>query len=186
MVRPTDGDEPAANLEHPDLSGVAGEMRAEWRAEQESAAADAVAQRRHNHTLVDWLCDRMHAGDRIAVSIAARSFVGIVEEVGDDLVALRSPAGRVEIQVGAAAPVSFELVEHATEGGTRGVVGGTFRDALMGRDEQLRLKVGTVEYAEGIDGTLFVSRDYVTVVAETGVESIVPIAHIVWVAPDRA
>ena len=48
-------------LEHPDLAGVAAEMRAEWRAEQEDATEDAAAQWRHSRTLEDWLGERMHA-----------------------------------------------------------------------------------------------------------------------------
>ena len=64
-------------LEHPDLAGVAGEMRAEWRAEQEAAATDAAAQWRHGRTLADWLRERMHAGDRIAVHVGDQSFVGL-------------------------------------------------------------------------------------------------------------
>ena len=63
---------PADGNDHPDLSGVAGEMRAEWRAEQEAVIADAAAQWRHGRSLTDWLCERMHAGDRIAVTVAAQ------------------------------------------------------------------------------------------------------------------
>ena len=179
MGRPTDGDGPT---DHPDLTGIAGEMRAEWRAEQESAAADAAAQWRHSRGLSDWLCDRMHAGDRIAVSVAARSFVGLVEEVGDDLVALRCGFGRVEIHACAAVPISFTVVEHATEGGTRAFARRGFRDALMARDAHARARVGTLERPEGIDGSLLVSRDFVAVVASGGAETIIPIAHIAWVS----
>src|ERR1700686_513180 len=102
MALPRYGNGHAVHSDHPDLTGVAGEMRAEWRAEQEAAAADAAAQWRHNRSLADWLRERMPAGDRIAVTIAAQSFVGLVEEVGNDLLALRCSSGRVEIHVCAA------------------------------------------------------------------------------------
>jgi hypothetical protein len=126
----------------------------------------------------------MHAGDRIAVRVGEQTFVGLVDEVGDDLVALRCGFGRVEIHVSEGIPMSLELVEHATKGGTRGAVRRGFRDALVARDMQPDLSIGTLQRPDGIDGTLFVSRDYVAVVA-ADVETIVPIAHVVWVAPNR-
>jgi hypothetical protein len=181
MARPTDGNEPRELPDHPDLTGVAGEMRAEWRAEQEAAAADAAAQWRYSRTLADWLRDRMHAGDRVAVTVVAQPFVGLVEEVGDDLVALRCASGRVEIHVGAGIPISFELVEHAKEGGTRAVMRREFRDVLLARDEQAGVRVGTLQEPEGIDGSLLVGRDLVTIVTRSGTETIVPITHIAWV-----
>lgn len=183
MAVPTDGNGDDHYTDHPDLSGVAGEMRAEWRQEQEAATADAAAQLRHGRTLTDWLRDRMHAGDRVAAFLATRSFVGSVEEVGDDLVVLRTPLGRVEIHVCDAIPISFELVEHPTSGGARSVVRRTFRDALLGRDEQAGLRVGTLLEPEGVEGTLTIARDFIAVLSAQGVETIVPIAHVAWVAP---
>jgi hypothetical protein len=180
MALPTEGND------HPDLTGIAGEMRAEWRAEQDAAAADAAAQWRHARGLSDWLLDRMHAGDRVAATVGTRSFVGLVDEVGDDLLVLRCAFGRVELHVCTAIPISFELVEHATKGGTRGAARRGFRDALVARDAGANVSIGTVQQPDGIDGTLLVGRDYVTVVAAGGRETIVPIAHVVWVAPARA
>jgi hypothetical protein len=185
MAVPTDGNDDSDYSDHPDLSGIAGEMRAEWRAEQESATADAAAQLRHGRGLTDWLRDRMHAGDRVAAFLTAQSFVGVVEEVGDDLVALRGPFGRVEIHVCDAVPISFELVEHPTSGGARSVVRRTFRDALLPRDEQPRVRVGTVLEPGGIEGALSVARDFVSVVSAAGIETIIPIAHVSWVVPLR-
>jgi hypothetical protein len=180
MALPKDGND------HPDLSGIAGEMRAEWRAEQDAAAADAAAQWRHSRSLSDWLLDRMHAGDRIAATVGTRAFVGLVDEVGADLLALRCASGRVELHVCAAVPISFELVEHATKGGTRGAARRGFRDALLARDAQAGVSIGTVQQPDGIDGTMLVGRDYVTVIAAGGRETIIPIVHVVWVAPARA
>ena len=180
MTLPMDGND------HPDLTGIAGEMRAEWRAEQDAAAADAAAQWRHSRGLSEWLLDRMHAGDRIAAIVGTQTFVGLVDEVGADLLALRCAFGRVEIHVCPSIPISFELVEHATKGGTRGAARRGFRDALLARDGRPDMSVGTLQRPDGIDGSLFVSRDYVTVVASLGTETIVPIAHVVWVAPRLA
>jgi hypothetical protein len=185
MTAPTDGNDRAGHSDHPDLTGVAGMMRAEWRAEQETATADATAQWRHHRSLTDWLRERMHAGDRIAVTVVEQSFTGLVEEVGDDLLALRCAFGRVEIHVCAGIPISFELVEHATEGGTRGTFRRGFRDALLARDAQPGVRVGTLQQPGGIDGTLLVSRDFVTIVSRSGTETLVPIDQIAWVTATR-
>ena len=185
MTAPTDGTDHTEHSDHPDLTGIAGLMRAEWRAEQEAATADAAAQWRHHRSLADWLCERMHAGDRIAVTVAAQSFTGLVEEVGDDLLALRCAFGRVEIHVCAGIPISFELVEHATQGGTRATTRRGFRDALLARDAQPGVRVGTLQ-PEGIDGTLRVSRDFVTIVSRSGTETLVPISQVTWVTAARA
>lgn len=186
MGRPTDGDDPTDPAGHPDLSGVGGGMRAVWRAEQEAAAADAAAQWRHGRTVADWLCERMHAGDRIAVTVATQPFVGLVDEVGADLLALRCAFGRVEIHVGPGIPISFELVEHATHGGTRATTRRDFRDALLARDRQEGVSVGTSQRPEGIDGTLAVGCDFVSVAVRNGAETIVPIADVAWVTAARS
>jgi hypothetical protein len=186
MSAPTDGNDHTEHSDHPDLTGVAGVMRAEWRAEQEAATADAAEQWRHGRSLADWLCERMHAGDRIAVTVAEQLFVGLVEEVGDDLLALRCTFGRVEIHVCAGIPISFELVEHATQGGTRSASRRGFRDALVARDAQAGVKVATLQRPDGIDGTLLVSRDFVAVVTRAGTETLVPIAQVAWVRAARA
>ena len=187
MSDPTDGNghEQHDRDDHPDLTRVAGEMRAAWRAEQEAAAADAAEQWRHGRALADWLRERMHAGDRIAAFVASQRFEGTVDDVGDDLVALRGPIGRVEIHVCPAVPVSFELVEHATHGGKRAPHPLAFRDALLARDAQSGVRVGTLQQPEGIDGTLFVALDHVSIAARSGVETIVPIAHVAWVVATR-
>jgi hypothetical protein len=184
MTAPTDGTDHTGHSDHPDLTGVAGVMRAEWRAEQETATADAAAQWRHHRSLADWLSERMHAGDRIAVTVADQSFVGLVEEVGDDLLALRCAFCRVEIHVSAGIPISLELVEHATQGGTRATFRRGFRDALLARDAQ-PARVGTLQQPEGIDGTLLVSRDFVEMATSAGTETLVPMAQITWVTATR-
>jgi hypothetical protein len=186
MAFATDGDDRARRadpVQHPDLAGVAGEMRAEWRAEQDAAEADAAAHWRHMRTLTDWLRDRMHAGDVVGAGVREHRFVGRVEEVGPDLVALRGTFGRVEIHVDAAVPVAFELVEHATRGGTRCPSPRTFRDALVARDAQPDVTVATALHPSGVRGTLLAGRDFVSVVAASGVETVVPIAQISWVTP---
>jgi hypothetical protein len=189
MAFATDGDDRARRtdlVQHPDLARVAGDMRAEWRAEQGASEADAAEHWRHTRTLTDWLCDRMHAGDVLGALVSAQRFVGRVEEVGHDLVALRESFGRVEVQLDTGIPVAFELVEHATRGGMRSPRQRTFRDALVARDTHPDMTVGTLLHPSGIRGTLLVGRDFVTVATASGVDTVVPLAQVAWVAPGSA
>jgi hypothetical protein len=186
MAFATDGDDGAGSadpVQHPDLARVAGEMRAEWRAEQDAAAADAAAHWRHTRTLTDRRRDCMHAGDLVGATVPEHRFVGRVDEVGPDLVALRGSFGRIEIRLDAASPVVFELVEHASRGGTRSARRRTFRDALVARDAQPDVTVATTLHPSGLRGTLLVGRDFVSVVAASGVQTLVPLAQVAWVAP---
>lgn len=160
-------------------------MRAEWRAEQESATEDAAAQWRHSRTLVDWLTQRMHAGDRIAVSIGEQRFAGLVEEASDDLIGLRAVYGRIDIHLTAGLPLTIELVDHPSSGGERNERSRSFHEALVERDGRTDMTVGIIHDLEGLDGTLFVGKDFVSVVARLGAEVVVPLAYVVWVAPRR-
>ncbi len=175
----------ADGLDHPDLAGVAGEMRATWRAEQEDAAADAAAVWRHSRTLIDWLTERMHAGDRVAVAVAGRRFTGTVEEMGPDLIALRCAFGRVDIHRVTGYPIVVEIDEKALSGGGRGATDRSFHSALAARDAQTDLTVGTLHDEQGLDGTLYVGRDFVSVVARAGAETVVPLDNVTSVRARR-
>ena len=175
----------ADGLEHPDLTGVAGEMRATWRAEQEDATADAAAVWRHSRTLIDWLTERMHAGDRVAVTVSGRRFTGGVEEIGPDLISLRCAFGRVDIHMVTGYPIVIEIDEKALSGGGRGATDRSFHSALAARDAQSDLTVGTLHDEQGLDGTLYVGRDFVSVVARAGAETVVPLNNVTYVMARR-
>jgi hypothetical protein len=172
--------------QHPDLASVGGDMRAEWRAEVEAATDDAVAQRRLGRSLEDWLTERMHAGDRIAIALGDQRFAGFVEETGPDLIALRAAFGRVDVHLVPGLPMFIEMHEHATSGGTRATSRRTFHDALLARDGHDDQTVGCVHDIEGLDGTLHVGTDFVSVIAKLGAETVVPLSSVVWVAARRA
>lgn len=176
----------AEGVPHPDLAGVGAEMRAEWRDEQEAATADAAAQWRHSRTLADWFAERMHSGDRIAISIGDQRFTGLVDEIGTDFVGLRAVHGRVDIHLVGGLALEIELVDHPTSGGHRGHTGRTFHDALIERDGQTDLTVGSISDLEGHDGTLFVGADFVSVVAKLGRETVLPLQYVVWVSRRRS
>jgi hypothetical protein len=173
-------------LEHPDLAGVAAEMRAEWRAEQEDATEDAAAQWRHSRTLEDWLGERMHAGDRVAVLVGDQRFAGFVEETSDDLLAVRAAYGRVDVHLVAGLPISIEMYDHSTEGGSRARSRRTFRDALLERDGRDDQTIGCLHEFEGLDGTVYVGQDFVSVVAKLGAETVVPLRSVAWAAARRS
>jgi hypothetical protein len=176
--------EPGSGEVHPDLAGVGAEMRAEWRAETEAATEDAAAAWRHSRTLSDWLDERMHAGDRIAVVIGDQRFTGLVEETGDDLIAIRAFFGRVDIHLTGGLPLAIEMHEHATSGGVRARARRNFHDALIARDG-CDVTVGTIHDHEGLDGTLYVGADFVSVLAKLGAETVVPLKYVTWVSVRR-
>ena len=175
-------------VEHPeprDLGALGAEMRAEWRAETEAATQDALEQRQLRQSLEQWLTERMHAGDRVAVSIAEQRFAGFVEETGDDLVAVRAVFGRVDVHRTPAAPLYIEIHEHATSGGSRAEARRNFHDALLARDGH-DTSVGTLHDPEGVDGTLRVGTDFVSIVARLGAETIVPLEAVLWATARRS
>jgi hypothetical protein len=161
-------------------------MRAEWRAEQEAATADAVAQRRLGRSLEDWLVERMHAGDRIAVGIGNQRFAGLVEETGPDLIGLRAAFGRIDIHLTPGYPMHIELHDHATSGGERAVGRRSFREVLLERDGRDDQSVGCVHDLDGVDGTLEVGTDFVSVIAKRGAQTVIPLQYVVWVSSRRA
>jgi hypothetical protein len=169
----------------PDLAGLTGEMRAEWRAEQADAAADAAEQWRHGRRLADWLTERMHAGDRIAVTIEGARFSGLVAEIGPDLIGLQCVFGRVDVHLIEGASVFIEINDKAHSGGARATSSRTFREAMYARDGAPDVTVGTLHDAEGLDGALFVGHDFVSVVARLGAETVVPMHSVTWVSVRR-
>ena len=173
-------------LEHPDLAGVAAEMRAEWRAEQEVATEDAAAHWRHGRTLEDWLGERMHAGDRVAVLVGDQRFAGYIEETSDDLLAVRAAYGRVDVHLVAGLPITIEMYDHAAAGGSRARSRRTFRDALLERDGHDDQTVGCLHEFEGLDGTLYVGKDFVSVIAKLGAETVIPLQSVAWAAARRS
>jgi hypothetical protein len=172
-------------VDHPDLGNVGAEMRAEWRAETESATDDAAAQWRHSRRLEDWLTERMHAGDRVAVAVLNQRFSGHIEEVGEDLIGVRAVFGRIDVHHAPGIPLFVEMEQHATAGGERNDTRRSFHQALAARDGRDDLSVGTVHEPDGLDGTLYVGQNFLSVVTRMGAETVVPLASVAWVAPRR-
>jgi hypothetical protein len=172
------------DAQQPDLASTGAEMRAEWRAETEAATADAAEQARRGRSLADWLHERAHAGDRIAVAVGSQRLAGMVDETGPDLIALRAVFGRVDIHLTSGSPLYIELVDHPDTGGHRPTTGKTFYDALLARDGQ-EVTMATMHEPNGLDGVLTVGTDFVSVVAKLGAETIVPMKYVLWVTARR-
>ncbi len=173
--------------EHPDLEAVGGAMREEWRADQEAATRDAAEDFHHRRTLHDAFTEHMHRGDRLAVTVAGYRVAGIPEEVGPDLLALRTLFGRIDIQLSPVVPLWYDVFERAVEGGSRGVdvAGGSFVRALQLHEQYDDATMGTVFDPDGFDGKLRVGADFVTVIARAGAETTVPLAFVSWVSKRR-
>jgi hypothetical protein len=172
---------------HPDLAGASAAMRQEWRAEQDAAIADAAEQWRHRRTLADRFTEHMHAGDRIAVTIAGARFTGIPEEAGPDLVALRTVSGRVDLHIAPGIAVTYEVYERSASSGGRGnaIAGGQFKNALLHHEHDTEVTIGTLAEPDGIDGRIEVGVDHVRVIARAGAETVVSMDAITWVSPRR-
>lgn len=186
MSDETDALDPLAA--HPDLAAAAAALREEWRAEQEAATRDAHESLRHRLTLADRLREHMHRGDRLAVVVCGvQRFVGTVVEVGADLVAVRSPfAGRIDVHLAAGVPFAYEVFERGG-GGHRGdgAAGGRFHHALVRREQDAEVTLGTVHDPAGVDARLVVGADHVVLVARAGAETVVPISQVAWVSARR-
>jgi hypothetical protein len=170
---------------HPDLAGVGAAMRSSWAAEQDDAAHDAQEQFQRRQTFREWLIAAMHAGDRLAVTIVDQRFTGVVEEVGDDLLALRAIFGRVDLHLAPGIPLHIELVDHPSSGGGRGRTDGSFAEAVAARDPNADMSVGTAFHPEGLDGMIAAGSDFVTIKARAGAVTVVQLAQVAWVSARR-
>ncbi len=171
--------------QQPDLAGTGAEMRAEWRAETDAATADAAEQRRRGRSLSDWLAERAHAGDRIAVAVGQQRLAGLVEETGPDLIALKAVFGRVDVHLTSGSPLYIELVDHPESGGRRTPTTKSFYDALAARDGT-EVTMATMHEPNGLDGVLTVGTDFVEVAAKLGAVTVLPIRYVLWVSARRA
>jgi len=170
---------------HPDLGPLGARMRSEWAQEQDDAAADAREQFQRHQSFRDWLIAAMHAGDRLAITVVDQRFSGTVEEIGDDLIALRAMFGRIDIHVAPGIPLQIELEDHPKSGGQRGNTDVSFAAALAARDPEADMSIGTGSHPQGIDGVMTAGSDFVISKAKAGAVTVLPMSQIAWVANRR-
>jgi hypothetical protein len=173
-------------LANPDLRAVDGAVRAEYRAEADAAASDALDDWRHRRTLADIAVEIVHRGDRVAVILPHARFLGTAEAVGADLLGLRTISGRVDIHISSGVPLMMQIGERVRDGGAREVAtDGDFRGALLARERLGEVTVGSTLLDEPIDGTLVVGQDHVCLVGRGGGETYLPLGTVAYVMPRR-
>ena len=151
--------------------------------ERESDDPDGPRPRRQSFH--EWLTEAMHAGDRIAVTIVDQRFTGTVEEVGEDLLALRAIFGRVDLHLIAGIPLHIELVDHPTGGGHHGRTDRSFSAALAARDPDADTSVGTVFHPDGLDGQISGGTDFLITKARAGAVTVIPLTQVAWICDRR-
>ncbi|MGO9877226.1 MAG: hypothetical protein ACLPVY_25890 [Acidimicrobiia bacterium] len=153
--------------------------------ERHDPVSDTHGQPPPRQSLREWLIDAMHAGDRLAVTIVEQRFTGTVDEVGDDLLALRAIFGRIDLHLLEGIPLHIELVEHAASGGRRGETARSFAAVLAARDPAGDTSVGTVSHPDGLDGQVTAGSDFVITTARAGAVTVIPLAQVAWVCDRR-
>ncbi len=171
-------------LERVDIGDAAAVVRAEWRADEEEWTRAALERWRHNRSLLDVLRECMHRGDTITVCPGSVTFTGRVAAVGDDLLALAAPDGRVDVHCHADAPLVVRIAERARTGGTRGDAVTTFRARLLELEmADGEVEIGTRSAGDVVRGRLTVGRDHVIVQDREGGEAVITLAALAWVRP---
>ena len=171
-------------LEHPDLAGVGSEMRAEWRAEQEAATADAAAAVAPQPDALG-LARGAHArrrphrghGRRPALHRARRG-----DRRRPDRVAVRVRSRRRPPHSGACRS-SIEIHDHATSGGDRARTRRSFHDALD-RTRRSRRRHGRHDPRPRGPRRQAVRRRATSSRSsrKLGAETVVPLQYVTWVS----
>jgi hypothetical protein len=170
-------------LDRIDIGDAAAVVRSEWRADEEEWMRAALERWQHDRSLLDVLRECMHRGDTITVCSGRVTFTGRVAAVGDDLLALAAPDGRVDVHCDTDAPLVVRIAERARTGGTRGDAATTFRARLL--DLEMvdgEVEVGTRAPGDVVRGRLTVGRDHVIVQDGDG-EAVIAVAALAWVRP---
>jgi hypothetical protein len=166
------------------LVDAAAAARAEWRADEGEWTAAAYEQWCHGRRLVDRARDHLHRGDTIAIELSAgRVVTGTVAGVADDLLALRTAAGRLDVRLDADGRVAWRVVTHAPDGGGRGIALDSFRARLLELEaDRRRVELGT-RVGDGVmRGRIEVGFDHAAVVDDAGVTSaVVGMGALEWV-----
>jgi hypothetical protein len=176
-------------LDRVDIGEAAAVVRAEWRADEEEWTRAALERWQHERTLLEVLRECMHRGDTITVCPGSVAFTGRVEAVGDDLVAISAPDGRVDLRCDAAAPLVVRIVERARTGGTRGDAVTTFRTRLLELEmAEGDVEIGTHVSGDVVRGRLIVGHDHVIVRDDEagdggGGEMVIAFTALAWVRP---
>jgi len=142
---------------------------AEWRADEAAWTAAALAQWRHQRSLVETAREHLHRGDTLTISWAGATttLTGPIVGVGSDVLALSVARTRVDVALGAHVPIVWRVVRRAPDGGSRGHA----FDSLRARLLELEARGDAVDVGvadEIVRGELTVCRDHVAVTDDSG------------------
>ncbi len=169
-------------LDRADLGDAAAQVRAEWRADEDEWTRAAVERWQHQRTLLDVIRECMLRGDTIALRLGNITFTGLVQAIGDDLVALDAAEGRVDVRVDDHTQLVARVLEHPHAGGTRGDSATTFRARLLELEmNELDVEVGADVAGEVVRGQLTVGRDHVIVHEKEQIDTVIALAAVAWV-----
>ena len=159
--------------------------REEWRAEQEALGADAAEALHHGRTLRDVFVDALRNGERLAVTVAGHLLVGLVLDVSDDLLALRTMAGsRIDMRLASQVAMSVSVHDRAAGQPVTGEIARrTFRSRLLEHEAaRTELVVATTTSPDLLEGRVVVAADHVRVVGRVR-ETLLSHAALVYLSP---
>ncbi len=197
MATEPPGEPPPVSELPPELLEAAGGWRENWRRDEEAWASEANRTREHGRAFSEVATEWMLRGDEVAVSIADRTFTGPVVATGDDLLAVRTPEGRVDVQTASRAvsaatsmptPFVARVVAVGATEGLRPDAGPTTFAARLAELEarDAPVLVGSSLLPEELSGSISLGRDHLVVRPADGRETIVPRAWVAYVRPSPA
>lgn len=165
---------------HGAFERLLGEHRAEAEAYERLAARDLLRDR----SLAAVAAELCHRGDRVAVRLRTRTITGEVIHAAGDLLSVRTPAGAVDVWLGA--PLAVQVLERAPRGGRP--AGGAVRSfaARLAELEAaeapvlLGVRVADGELAGRIEAVAF---DHLVLVDPDALAWYVALTAIEWAAP---
>lgn len=137
----------------------------EFRAEAEEGERLAELARLRGRDLSELAAELRDRGDRIRLTAAGRSFVGTIDDAGQDHCTLRTQTGTVEVAFGGR-PVTLTVEEaHATDVPDRRPYSATFRSRLRELEmDGRKVQIGAAGMPDVLRGRIVaVAQDHIVV-----------------------
>src|SRR5262245_41360477 len=165
-----------------DVVRAAAGATAEWRADEAAWTATALAQWRHQRSLVDLAREHLHRGDTITVSWSdvSTTLTGPIVGVGTDVAALSAAGARVDVALGSGVPIVWRVARRAQDGGSRGHTLDSLRARLLELEAcAVPVEVGLAN--EIVRGRLIIGRDHLTVTDESDSTTVLALSGLRYV-----
>ncbi|CAN5199306.1 hypothetical protein BH20ACT8_BH20ACT8_00970 [soil metagenome] len=160
----------------------ADELRAEQAAYEELAATDRLRRR----DLGDVALELVHRGDKVAVTIGAATYAGVLVHAAGDLACLRTAVADVDLNL-SAGPL-LRVVETVRSGGSPSRRGARSFKARLREHEALSssVELGGAALPDGLRARVAaVATDHVLALDPAGATWIVPLVGLAYVAASR-